>query len=74
MAEALGVAMGVPALGVRRREPLHKSRHLAVSLGPKNQVEMIGHQTIGAEAHRRFAFDGLGENSLECFVVAGILE
>jgi hypothetical protein len=51
VAAALAVAMGVPALGVGHGEPLHESRELAVGFWPEDEVEMIGHEAIGAYAH-----------------------
>ena len=46
MAAAGRVAMGVPALGMRVREPAQKLGELAVGLGPKHEMPVVGHQAI----------------------------
>ena len=68
------MVVGVPALGVSHGQPADEPRQVAVGSGPDNEMEMVGHDAVGQDAHRRPARGGLGENAKEGVVVAVILE
>ena len=46
VAGSLGVVMGVPAHGVRVRQPAEEVRELRVGLGPYEQVPVIWHDRV----------------------------
>ena len=51
MSDADGLVGGVPAVGVRGRDPLHKRRQVAVRPRPQHQVPVVAHQAIAAQPH-----------------------
>lgn len=47
-------AMGIMpeiAPNVRRHQPLHPPREVAVAVGPQDEVEVVGHQAVGEQSH-----------------------
>jgi len=46
------VVMALIAADVRGQQPVHPATEVAVSRGPDDQVEMIGHQAEGQHPHR----------------------
>ena len=46
-----GAVMGMPALSVSQGQPLHELGEVTVAAGPKQEVEMIGHQAVGQQPH-----------------------
>ena len=66
------MVMGVPALGVRQRQPMAEVRQFAVPPRPKQQMPMIGHQAIRQQAHAGNVLQSFTKNTLEGFKV-GVL-
>src|SRR5262249_59952269 len=66
--------VGMPALRVREREPVHEVGQLAVGAWPQQEVPVIGHEAIAGEPHAGDVFQGLGEDALERLEVARLLE
>ena len=48
VAASAGVAVGVPALGVGHGEPLHEAGELSILGGEEDEVEVVGHEAVGA--------------------------
>jgi len=65
--------MLLPTADVRDRQPLHESRQVAVVLRPQQQVPMVRHQRVGAEADWRLV-TSFFENSLERLEVCRLLK
>jgi len=66
------VVVGMPAFGMRHRDPPQDFREFSVASGPEEQVPMIRHQTIGRNAEPRVALR-LGQNLLERPVIRRFL-
>jgi hypothetical protein len=58
---------------MRRQRPLHPAAQVAVVARPKHQVEVIGHDAEGQDAHRE-PLAGSGQNGDEGFVVLVLVE
>jgi hypothetical protein len=67
------VVVGMPALGMRHRDPPQDFREFSVASGPEEQVPMIAHQGIGSNAEPRVALR-LGQNLLERNVIRRLLK
>ena len=65
--------MGVPALGVRQRQPADERRKVAVLARPKHQMPVVRHHAIGQQTHLHSPH-GLDEDSLERFVILRLVE
>jgi hypothetical protein len=65
--------VGVPPLGVGEGQPTQEPRQVAVASRPDDEVPVVGHEAVRQEADR-VALAGLGEDPLEGFVVAVVLE
>jgi hypothetical protein len=74
MAAADILIMGVPALGVGQREPVHEIGKLAVMLGPQNHVPVIGHQAIGEQPCVRQACLRFHQHIDERLVIAVLMK
>ena len=63
---AARMMMGVPALGVRHRQPAKKFRNLLILTlpGPNHEMPMVRHHDI-AENPQRHALVGFGDRLLE---------
>ena len=64
-----GVVVSVVPLGVGDRQPTHELRQIAVVCRPKQQVPMVGHQTVAQEADRLPVL-GLPQDLFEGGVIA----
>ena len=73
MAGAGGPVVGVPALGVRQREPAHEPGEVPIPAGPEQEVEVAGHQAVDEQPHV-VTSDRLGQDPLECLVIVVGLE
>ena len=45
------MAVAMPALGVRQRQPLHEPGELPIDPGPEDQVEVVGQHFVGHEPY-----------------------
>jgi hypothetical protein len=70
---AAGMAMGMPPLRVRDRHPADIIGQFAILRRPKDQMPVIGHETI-AQQPRGKPLMGLGEDFLEGLVIASVIE
>lgn len=69
------MAMGMPALRVRQREPLHEAGQGFIGPGPENQVKMVGHDRVAAEPELSGrALPCLGQHALESEIIGRIVE
>jgi hypothetical protein len=68
-----GVAMGVPALGMRQGDPVQVAGQLAILLGPENQMPVRRHQAEGEQADGDVVM-GLAQDLEERGVVAVLLK
>jgi hypothetical protein len=50
VAGARVVVVGVPALGVRQRQPAEEARQLPGFFGPQDEVPVVRHQAVGQQA------------------------
>ena len=50
------------------QQPMHPAADIAVDVGPKNQMEMVRHQTVSENPHRDL-LAGKPHQRYECFVV-----
>jgi hypothetical protein len=67
------VVVRVPTHGMRQGQPMQELGQFAVLMGPDNEVEVIGHEAIGQQAHGHFVL-GLAQDALEGGVVAVLME
>src|SRR5688572_20667934 len=64
------MSMGVPALGVRERQPADESGELAIAARPDDEMPVIRHEAVGQEASFG-PLDGLQQDVLKGFVIGG---
>lgn len=57
---------------VRRRQPLHPVRQVAVLVRAQHEMEVVGHEAIGQHAHRPTL--ACGDRGEEGGVVVGLVE
>jgi hypothetical protein len=65
--------MGMPALRVSHGQPGHEAGRVAVGAGPDREVEVVGHEAAGEQAHV-LAVLGLGQDALEGRAIAVVLK
>ena len=61
------------AADVRGHQPVHPAAQVAVVAGPQGQVEVVGHQAVGQDAHGR-ADHGLGHHVDEGIIIVGLVK
>ena len=61
------------ATHVRGHQPVHPAAQVAVLAGPEGQVEVVGHEAVGQDAHRA-ADTGLGHHVEEGVIIVGLVE
>jgi len=74
MAAADVLVMGVPALRVGQRQPVHEIGEFAIAFGPKDEVPVVGHQAVRKESHAGHVPLRLGKDLKEGFVVARLVK
>ena len=67
------LAVRMPSLRVRERQPAHEARELPIPLGPEHQVEVVRHHAVGKQP-RPVAPDRLAEDTNEGVVVSRVLK
>ena len=64
---------GMPPFRMRQCQAMHESRELNVRLRPGNQVEVIGHDAVGEDAHARLLLCFI-EHAQESCIIKPIVE
>src|SRR5436309_2725803 len=67
------VAVRPPSLGVGHGQPLHEQRQVAILTRPEDQMEMVGHESVRADAHV-LSSSRLFQDTLERLEIGGIGE
>jgi hypothetical protein len=55
------------------QEPVHPTPQVAIPQGPQRELEVVGHQAVGQDAHR-LPEVRLGEGADECLIVVVLVE
>ena len=61
------------ATHVRGHQPVHPAAQLAILAGPDGQVEVVGHEAVGQDAHRG-ADSSLGHHFEEGVIILGSMK
>ncbi len=67
------VVVRMPTHGMGQGQPVEEIREFAVLMRPENEVEVVGHEAVGQQAHRHLVL-GLAQDTLEGGVVAVFVE
>ena len=67
------ISMLFPACDMSHRQPLHEETQILVSFGPHDEMPMIGHQAITADAHRTLV-QGLRDDAFNRVIIGLGLE
>ena len=67
------VAMLMPPLRMRERQPVHETGEIAIPSRPHHEMPVIRHDAVGQESHR-YSFTGLGQHPFKRRIITVVVK